>query len=342
MIKTSAFCGLTLLGLLTSSALALETAVSDGCDFIRQELAALPAAGGEIHIPAGTFECRAKINIKKSNITLRGAGRYLTTLRLADKSPSPLLVIGDDKIIQDAVGNWVTATRVEHIEVSDLSLDGNLTNQDPTKECGNGLCDGDVSNIRNNAITIRGASYVNLFRVTAHAAISGGLVTEKYCDHLHVKDFSSYENYFDGFAGYQTVDSLFENVDLSRNHGAGISIDIDFNGNKFSGGSLANNRDVGIFARFIKNVIFENLSILQSGNHGVFMAESGHPNSCANDNEFRSVHIAGSKGFGIEIASACTGNKVTGLSRFEKNSRGCYHVNPHTSMAVDPATECQP
>ncbi len=313
----------------------------DECEFLRQQILALPAAGGVINVPAGTFNCRSKIVLKKNHVKIHGAGMDRTTFRLADQFPAPVLVIGDDQVIQDQLGNWVTATRVTDIEVSDLTIDGNLINQDPRNECGNGVCDGDVANIRNNGITIRGASYVTLSRITAHSAISGGLVTEKYCDHLQIKDFTSYGNHFDGFAGYQTEKSLFENVNLSRNKGAGISIDIQFNNNRFLGGILASNSDVGIFARNVTGNVFENLTISHSGNHGAFLAESEYPNTCANQNEFRSVVIEFSKGFGINIASACTGNKVTGKSVFRQNSAGCYYVNPATTLSVDPSVQCQ-
>ncbi len=313
----------------------------DECEFIRQKISTLPAAGGSIDIPAGIFECRSMINLKKSHVKIHGAGRDQTTLRLADQSPAPVLVIGDDNIIQDRQGNWVTATRVSDIEISDLTIDGNLLNQDVHNECGSGTCDGNVAAIRNNGITIRGASNVTIANVTTHSAISGGLVTEKYCENLHVINFTSYGNHFDGFAGYQTQNSLFENVNLSRNHGAGISIDIDFDNNTFSGGLLASNGDVGIFARDIHNIIFENITISNSGNHGAFLADSGQPNTCATGNEFRSVTISGSKGFGIDIASACQGNKVTGKSVFENNSSGCYFVNPLALMSVDASVVCK-
>ncbi len=317
------------------------TAQADDCEFIRESLRNFSDDGGVIAIPAGTFNCSKMIVLKKSHVTLKGAGRTKTILRLADRSHAPVLVIGDEKVMQNETGDWVTVTRVTDVEVSDLTIDGNLDNQDPTKECGNGTCDGDVSNIRNNAITIRGADNVRLFRVTAHSAISGGLVTEKYCRNLKVSDFTSYANYFDGFAGYQTEDSVFENLNLSLNRGAGISIDIDFNKNRFVGGILAGNGDVGIFARQTNDVGFENLHIGKSGNHGIFLAAAGHPNSCANRNEFRSVVIEGSNGHGIHIADACVGNKVTGHSILKNNRNGCYYVNAATTFPSDSTVTCR-
>ncbi len=316
------------------------SAKADECDFIRDKLLNFTAAGGVITIPEGTFNCSEMIVLKKSHVKLKGAGRNKTILRLADYSHAPVLVIGDENVVQNDAGDWVTATRVTDIEVSDLTVDGNLENQDPAKECKNGICDGDVSNIRNNAITVRGAENVRIRRVTAHSAISGGLVTEKYCRNLKVSDFTSHSNYFDGFAGYQTEDSVFENVNLSLNRGAGISIDIDFNKNQFAGGTLAGNGDVGIFARHTNDVVFENLTIGKSGNHGVFLAAAGYPNSCANRNEFRSVVIEGSKGHGIHIADACVGNKVTGQSILKNNRDGCFYVNSGTTLSRDRSVKC--
>lgn len=331
----------------TAHAMSLDASLAatpnstDECEFIRQALKNMPDTGGTIQLPPGIFECRSMIVIKKNHVVIRGAGRDKTTIKLADQAHAPLLVIGDEKVIQNEAGDWVTATRVLDVEVSDLTVDGNLSNQDPRKECGNGHCDGDVMNIRNNAITIRGASHVRLFRVTSHSAISGGLVTEKYCDNLHISEFTSYGNYFDGFAGYQTVDSLFENINLSRNRGAGISIDIDFNKNRFLNGLLASNGDVGIFARDIDGVIFEKLKITRSGNHGAFLADAEHPNTCANNNEFRSTIIEGSKGHGIHLASPCTGNKVSGDSIIKHNTQGCFYVNSGTTIEVGTSVVCK-
>lgn len=327
--------------LLNLSNIGFAAEKSDQCEFIRKAIGELPAEGGEISIPAGIFNCNDKIVLKKSHVKIYGAGRNQTTLRLADQSAAPVLVIGDDKVVKNETGDWVTLTRVSDIEVSDLTVDGNVVNQDVTQECGKGPCDGDVSNIRNNAITIRGASYVSLNRVTAHSSISGGLVTEKYCDHLKISDFTSYGNHFDGFAGYQTHDSLFLNMNLSRNRGAGISIDIDFNKNHFLGGLLASNGDVGIFARDTNDVVFENLTITKSGNHGAFLAASEHPDTCANNNEFRSVVIEGSKGNGIHISSPCVGNKVTGSSILTNNSLGCFYINSGTRMEVETSVNCK-
>jgi hypothetical protein len=323
----------------STPALAAES--PDECEFIRVAIQALPAQGGEVRIPEGTFNCRNMVVIRRDNVILRGAGQDRTILRLGDYAHAPVLVIGDERTVLNERGEWVTPVRVAHIVVRDLTVDGNVANQDPTKECGEEICNGDTTTVRNSAITIRGASDVTVRDVTAHSSISGGMVTEKYCDHLNIVNFTSHSNYFDGFAGYQTVDSRFENIDLSRNRMAGISIDIEFNHNVFSGGRLEDNGDVGIFARDLVGVKFENLAISRSGNHGVFLAQSEGPDTCADNVEMNNVLVEGSRGHGIHLASPCRGNKLTGNSILKKNSLGCLFVNAKTIMQVDSTVVCE-
>lgn len=317
---------------------------ADQCDFIREGIQKLPASGGIVKIPQGTFNCSDKIVVKKSHVQIQGAGQALTILRLADQSSAPVLVVGDDQVIQDSNGNWVTKTRLSDVTISELTTDGNVANQDTNNECGHGPCSGNVSDIRNNGITIRGASNVTIKNVTTRNSISGGLVTEKYCDHLLILNFTSYGNHFDGLAGYQTTNSRFQNVNLSRNSGAGISIDIDFKHNSFLGGIIADNKDVGIFARDIEGVVFEKLSILRNANHGVFLAgypESRGPNeanafSCAQNNTLKAVTIKDSAGFGVYVDERCQGNSITGFSRLEHNKSGCSN----SVSALDSTTAC--
>lgn len=222
----------------------------------------------------------------------------------------------------------MTARRVRNIIVSGFTLDGNRKNHDPKKECGEKSCDGDTDSVRNNGITIRGASNIRIENVVAHSTISGGMVTEKYCDHLFVRNFESYDNYFDGLAGYETEQSKFEGLYLHNNRGAGISIDINFSHNIIRDSRLHDNGDVGIFARSLKGNFFVRLDIQRSGNHGVFLADDGRPHSCAEHNVFISVTINGSKGAGIRMNNHCLGNLVA------KDSNLCGNRDGAVSEAV--------
>lgn len=317
------------------------TAFAFDCSTLTSDIAALPKAGGVIEIPAGTYDCTSSIIIDRSNVKIKGAGKNLVTLRLADHIHAPLLVIGESKIILDANGNYVTAQRVSNISVSDLTLDGNRLNHDVKKECGENICEGDPTGVRNNGITIRGASEVLIENVITHSMISGGLVTEKYCHNLTIKNFESFDNFFDGLAGYQTEASEFSELNLHHNLGAGISIDIDFNHNLIRDSELHDNHDVGIFARNLTGNHFLRVSIQRSGNHGVFMAKSEAANSCATQNTFEDVQINDSKFAGFRLNDNCEGNAIIGTSNLCGNQKGGVSQEKNGVLMITNDVSCQ-
>lgn len=312
--------------------------IKDECQFIRDKIDSLSKAGGVVKIPAGTYTCKAPIIIARDNVMLKGAERTKTILRLADYVHVPLLVVGHPHTIVRE-GNLETPWRVKNIVVKDMTFDGNRAKHYVSRECGETHCDGDVTSIRNNAISIRGASHVTIQDVTAHSSISGGLVTEKTCDNLKIINFESHSNFFDGFAGYETEDSEFINVNLHNNRGAGISIDIRFNNNVFKGGQLYMNNDVGIFARDLHGNRFEDLKIINSGSFGVFLASTfaGKPELCARDNTFSGVKIVGSGKQAFRVNDSCAGNRIENKSFFRGNL-GCVSDDGQTLVSAD--TKC--
>jgi parallel beta-helix repeat protein len=201
--------------------------------------------------------------------------------------------------------------RVRDLKVENLTLDGNRDLQD--MECWLGPCDsGGVTYIRNNAITIRGVHGAKIKNVRALRARSGGMVTERDCAKLHVDGLVAKDNYFDGFAGYKTTDSLFENLDLSENLGAGVSLDIHFHGNTFKNSKLNKNMDVGIFMRDSNDNTFYGLTLQDSGSHGVFCAQvEDQVSTGPKNNIFENLIIAGARGNGFHLNNAsCTGNQL--------------------------------
>src|SRR6516165_369007 len=66
---------------------------SDG-QAIQAALDCLPDAGGEVVLPAGTFEVRQPLVLRRDSQTLRGAGQT-TVLRLADDANCPVIIMGD-------------------------------------------------------------------------------------------------------------------------------------------------------------------------------------------------------------------------------------------------------
>lgn len=283
------------------------------CDAIQKTIDKLPAIGGEVVIPAGTYTCATPIIIDRDNIIVRGEGAA-TLLRVADKANIPVFVMGQTQ-------RSPTITR-RYIQVKNLHIDGNRTKQ--TSECMGGPCS-DEFPLRNNGITIRRCEDCVVDNVTVSGAISGGLVTELGCYRLMIRDYTSYDNEFDGFAGYETENSTFSGINLYNNKGAGISTDIHFDNNKFSDVTITNTQTVGIFMRDSSNNSFANVHIRNSKQHGVFLAQvDDDVTKPAAGNTFNSLVISGSGGYGILISDASCVNNLFVASQYIDNVKGCY------------------
>jgi hypothetical protein len=281
------------------------------CGAIQTAIDSLPAAGGQVVVSSGIFVCDTAIVIDRNNVALRGQGSS-TVLFLAAGSNSPVLVIGS------------TATPPQttyfNIHVSDLAIDGNRANQ--TIECWGGPCDsGGLTTIRNNGVTVRGATDVVIERVTVARARSGGLVTEKGCRRITVSEFTATDNQFDGLAAYQTEDSIFSNLYLYNNPFAGMSLDIDFNNNIVTGAIMAGNGKQGIFMRDSRDNVFGDIQIHDSGEQGLFLAQvDADANTAATGNTFHGLTVTGSIQAGMRVNNAsCVNNLVVG-AQFADNA----------------------
>lgn len=283
------------------------------CDAIQKTIDKLPAIGGEVIVPAGTYTCATPIILDRDNVIVRGEGAA-TLLRVADKANIPVFVMGQTQ-------RSPTITR-RYVQVKNLHIDGNRAKQ--TSECMGGPCS-DQFPLRNNGITIRRCEDCVVDNVTVYGAISGGLVTELGCYRLMIRDYTSYDNEFDGFAGYETENSTFSGINLYNNKGAGISTDIHFDNNKFSDVTITNTHTVGIFMRDSSNNSFANVHIRNSKQHGVFLAQvDDDVTKPAAGNTFNSLVISGSGGYGILISDASCVNNLFVASQYIDNVKGCY------------------
>lgn len=78
-------------------------------------------SGGRIYIKEGTYDDNENIVVTKSNITIQGAGRYKTIIKLKDHF--------DDGRPNTGVG-LIHAEGVDRLKLISLELDGNQVNQD--------------------------------------------------------------------------------------------------------------------------------------------------------------------------------------------------------------------
>ena len=227
---------------------------------IQAALDALPAGGGEVVLPAGRFEVHQPIVLQRDSQSLRGSGAT-TILMLADNANCPVIIMGEPLNHPQKI--------VKNLLVSDLFIDGNRLHQQ--RELWK--LHGEGSDIRNNGITIQGVGDSAVAHVVCARNRSGGLVTTLGVQRLTVRDLNAFDNEFDGLACYLTTDSLFADLNLHDNPGAGISLDLAFNHNVISNAVL-NANDLGIFMRASRANSFYNVAIHNSHHHGVFMAHS--------------------------------------------------------------------
>ncbi|HUA39363.1 MAG TPA: right-handed parallel beta-helix repeat-containing protein [Candidatus Sulfopaludibacter sp.] len=227
---------------------------------IQRALDGLPANGGEVVLSPGVFTVYQPIVLRRDHQTLRGAGKG-TVLRLADGANCPVIIMGEP------VNN--PHHTIRYLCVSDLFVDGNRSHQQ--RELWRLF--GEGSQIRNNGITVQNVSDSVVAHVTCARSRSGGLVTTRGVRRLTVRDLTAFDNEFDGLACYRTEDSLFTELNLHHNPGAGISLDLAFNNNVVSNAVLVAN-DLGIFMRASRGNRFFNISIQDSRHYGVFMAHT--------------------------------------------------------------------
>ncbi len=293
------------------------------CEVIQRAIDRLAPTGGQVEVRSGTYVCTAPIVIDRDNVELRGEGTG-TVLRLADGANAPVLVLGQT-IPTPAV------TR-RNIHILDLVIEGNRLNQE--FECWGGPCTA-TNPIRNNGITLRQVSDVLIEHVTVSSARSGGLVSELGSRRLTVRDFTAFDNHFDGLAGYETEDSTFSGLYLYNNCAAGLSFDIRFNNNIV--GDVVIHRDassecdpllpdgtVGIFMRDSRDNVFHGIQIRNSREHGVFLAQVDTDTTTpASGNSFSGLVVSGSGGAGLRANDLSVVDNLVADSQFIGNAGGC-------------------
>lgn len=280
---------------------------------IARAIASLPTDGGRILLASGTYILSQPLVLDRNDIEVSG-DQESTILMLADHADCPLVVIGPMET--------PPTRKVSGIALRKLILDGNRLNQ--LNECHGGPCDnGGMSFIRNNALTIRSAEDIRVERVTTRSARSGGLVLEKHSRRIHVSDFTSHGNHFDGFAAYETEESFFSRLYLHSNEAAGISIDLRFDRNIVSHARLENNGSQGIFMRDSNFNNFNHLTVSGNGAQGIFIAQANDQNNTpCTGNIFSDLKVSGSGGAGLRINDVSCIANVIANSVFSLNKEG--------------------
>lgn len=322
------------------------------CEKINDAINSLPKTGGTVRLKAGDFVCQKPVIIERDHVTLIGDGVSKTRLRAADGVALPVVIIGS-AINSERIGGIPYPAHVTRdISLSRLSIDGNrhsIPDQqnhecwDPTSASSRNCGDDPGHFIRNNGLTIRRAEHVRVSNVETKKALSGGIVLEKLNRDIVMAGFSSSDNFFDGFAGYETTASVFKNFRLFGNKFSGISVDCFFKGNVFEQGSIYDNGDNGVFSSTVGENTYRRLKIFRNGNLGFYIdAARGPapelkpvPESC-NGNVIENSQIIGKKS-GIHINAPCKNTKIT-ATRIHQSDLNCLLLNSEAEVAIKDAT----
>jgi hypothetical protein len=309
------FCLLFLIPL-SGFAATVEVLPVAGGEGIQQALDKL-GSGAQVVLSRGTYLVHERIMLRQDGQTLRGAGPE-TILFLADNANCPVVILGPPK--DKAKGP------TQGLHLCDLLVDGNRTHQQKElwRVLSNGIC------INNNGVHIWDMDNVTIEHVVCRRCRSGGLVSTGQTRRMTVRDYTAYDNQFDGLACYRTEDSHFSQLNLHDNLAAGISLDLGFVHNVIDGAVLTRN-DLGIFMRHSRDNVFEGVTIRHSRHDGVFMAQEGgatpsgwrfYPGTECTGNIFNNLRVieCGGRAFQVNDDS-CTNNFING-GQFLDNAQG--------------------
>jgi hypothetical protein len=272
-----------------------------------------------VQLGPGIYTCRKPIVIDASRVSLRGTGPS-TILRLDDMANCPVIVVGEPS----GDPKW----EVSNVRVSNLAIDGNREKQD--EECWSGMCDtGGSTAVRLCGIVVRRATDVLVENVSITRCRSGGLVSEKGCRRLTVRQLESSDHEFDALACYETTNSLFTQLHLHGNKAAGISTDGGFHDNLVTHAIITDNGTHGIYMRNSNENLFQGIMIRNSGSDGIFVDQVDQTDgTAACGNSFIGLHVTGSAKHAIRLNHPnCRHNLIDG-SQFTDNQGDIYEATP--------------
>ena len=324
----SVLFGLLLLMPLPGLAATVEVPPVAGGDGVQRALDQV-GVGGQVVLSRGNYVVHQPIILRQDGQTLRGAGPE-TILFLADNANCPVVILGPPKDI--------TKGPTQSLHLSDLLVDGNRTHQQ--NELWQILTNG--IRINNNGVQVCDVSNAIIEHVVCRRCRSGGLVSTGRTRRLTLRDYTAYDNQFDGLACYRTEDSHFSELNLHDNLAAGISLDLGFDHNVIDGAVLTGN-DLGIFMRNSRDNVFEGVTIRLSRHDGVFMAQTGEgtgsgwrllPGTECTGNQFNHLRVTNCGGTAFRVDdSACT-NNVINRGQFLDNAQGGLSQPPSKPVTV--------
>jgi parallel beta-helix repeat protein len=291
-----------------------------------QELVGSPLDAAEpvtIKVLSGRYLLKDSFRIGRSKVSVIGEPGAL--FQLLGNINEPVIAIGSQA---ESTG---PADVITDIAIMGLEIDGN-------KERQNSEYSARRPWIRNNGIDVRAVARLKVSNVVANNNRSGGLVISWGCSDVRVTGSTFAKNYFDGIAFYDSKDVDVSDCTMTKNLGAGISLDNNFVDSRFSRCVIESNHDVGIFARWSARLEFRDCIVRQSGSWGIFLGHDARERGVI-DIVITGGEIVGNRG-GLWMASVnekqSRGTRVEGalFSANQNSGRRDFHSSGSAVAAV--------
>ncbi|MGI6104061.1 MAG: right-handed parallel beta-helix repeat-containing protein [Patescibacteria group bacterium] len=290
----------------------------------------LPAEGGKVFIPAGTYYVTATINIP-SNAWIEGAGKNATILELAD----------------GVNGSVLQSLTTSNIKISSLRINANDAGNTGTDLHGVYLYDAERVLVED--VYIYDSEDVGIRLVsTDYSTIQSSIIESTGAEGIYSTDTSSYNSYINnevrdtGGYGIRFANAAYHRVEY--NHIVNTTgYGIDFcNGttNSIAVGNTVIDATLYGIAVFSDNNIVSTNRIIGSGSYGVYVTSSSNvlegnnvSNAASNgmyinadDNIVNGNRIENSGSSGIYVSATADRNSIT-ANRISDTTGSAYAIN---------------
>ncbi len=290
----------------------------------------LPAEGGKVFIPAGTYYVTATINIP-SNAWIEGAGKNATILELAD----------------GVNGSVLQSLTTSNIKISSLRINANDAGNTGTDLHGVYLYDAERVLVED--VYIYDSEDVGIRLVsTDYSTIQSSIIESTGAEGIYSTDTSSYNSYINnevrdtGGYGIRFADAAYHRVEYNNVMNA-TGIGIDFCNNTTNSMAIGNTiynpttYGIGIYAN---NNIASNNRIIGATLYGIYASSNSNVingNSISTSGQ-NAISINGDKNVindnrienpghsGVYISASSDGNLISG-NRISDNAGAYYAIN---------------
>ena len=286
----------------------------DDCDYlcdgtadqveINNAIQALPTNGGEIVILDGTYDIKAKINVTKDNVSIRGNGNATILKRMYDST---------------AYEGVITLTSRSGCKIANLQVDGNESSYTQFYNSGiyldssnNNIITSNTCNNNNYGISVSSSSNNTITGNTCNDNKSSGIYSEYSSSNTIAIGNTCNNNYNGIYLNYSNNNTIIKGNTCDNNN-RGINLNSSSNDNTITGNTCNNNVHYGVYVNSsIGNTIVGTICN-NNGSGGIYLGGSNSNTATSNtcNNNSNGIYLINSSNNTI-TGNTC--NRGTGLA----------------------------